>query len=86
MVQDGHRIGAKRAASSLELVPRRLMLAAMSGQVFRFEHRVPYALCTLGNHVYYSRYLDILEEARGEFFRHLGQPLLAWQEATPSFP
>jgi len=58
----------------------------MSGQVFRCEHRVPYALCTLGNHVYYSRYLDILEAARGEFFRHLGQPLLSWQERDTNFP
>jgi acyl-CoA thioester hydrolase len=61
-------------------------LAAMSGRVFRFEHRVAYALCTLGNHVYYSRYLDILEAARGEFFRHLGQPLLSWQERDTIFP
>jgi acyl-CoA thioester hydrolase len=58
----------------------------MSGRVFRFEHRVPYALCTLGNHVYYSRYLDVLEAARGEFFRHLGQPLLSWQERDTIFP
>jgi acyl-CoA thioester hydrolase len=29
--------------------------------------------------VYYSRYLDILEDARGEFFRHLGKPLLVLQ-------
>ena len=58
----------------------------MSGQVFRCEHRVSYALCTLGNHVYYSRYLDILEVARGEFFRHLGQPFLALQEQDTIFP
>jgi acyl-CoA thioester hydrolase len=58
----------------------------MSGRVFRFEHRVPYALCTLGNHVYYSRYLDVLEAARGEFFRHLSQPLLSWQERDTIFP
>lgn len=58
----------------------------MSGRVFRYEYRVPYALCTLGNHVYYSRYLDILEAARGEFFRHLGQPLLSWQERDTLLP
>jgi acyl-CoA thioester hydrolase len=40
----------------------------------------------LGNHVYHSRYLDILEAARGEFFRHLGQSLLSWQERDTLFP
>jgi len=58
----------------------------MSGQIFRCEHRVTYALCTLGNHVYYARYLDILEAARGDFFRHLGQPFLKWQELDTVFP
>jgi acyl-CoA thioester hydrolase len=58
----------------------------VSGHVFRCEYRVPYALCTLGNHVYYARYLDILETARGEFFRQLGQPFLALQERDCIFP
>jgi acyl-CoA thioester hydrolase len=58
----------------------------MSGQIFRYEHRVAYAFCTLGNHVYYARYLDILEAARGEFFRHLGQSFLKWQEQDTVFP
>jgi acyl-CoA thioester hydrolase len=40
----------------------------------------------LGNHVYYSRYLEMLEGARGEFFRHLGCPLLGMQEAGTAFP
>jgi acyl-CoA thioester hydrolase len=53
---------------------------------FRHLHRVTYAECTLGNHVYYGRYLDLLEEARGEFFRHLGAPLLQWQEQDVIFP
>ena len=61
-------------------------LGAVSGQIYHYEQRVPYALCTLGNHVYYSRYLDILEAARGEFFRHLGQPFLSWQERDTIFP
>jgi acyl-CoA thioester hydrolase len=52
----------------------------MSGSIFRHRHRVTYAECTVGNHVYYARYLDILEEARGEFFRSLGAPLLQLQE------
>ena len=58
----------------------------MSGRIFRYEHRVAYALCTLGNHVYYARYLDVLEAARGDFFRHLGQPFLKWQEQDTIFP
>ena len=37
-------------------------------------------------HFYYARYLDLLEAARGEFFRHLGMPLLHWQEAGVIFP
>lgn len=36
--------------------------------------------------MYYARYLDILEAARGEFFRFLGQPLLIWQERDTIFP
>jgi YbgC/YbaW family acyl-CoA thioester hydrolase len=58
----------------------------MAGSVFQYSHRVVYAECTVGNHVYYSRYLDILEAARGEFFRHLGSPLRQWQEAGTTFP
>jgi acyl-CoA thioester hydrolase len=58
----------------------------MSGSQFRHAYRVPYSDCTLGNHVYYSRYLDLLEVVRGEFFRHLGVPLLAWQERDAIFP
>jgi len=58
----------------------------MAGQKFRHQHRVTYAECTLGNHIYYGRYLDLLEETRGEFFRHLEEPLLKWQEADTIFP
>jgi acyl-CoA thioester hydrolase len=54
--------------------------------VFRHHHRVTYADCAPGNHVYYGRYLEILEAARGEFLRHLGQPFLRWQEADVIFP
>jgi acyl-CoA thioester hydrolase len=53
---------------------------------FKFEHRVTYAECTVGNHVYYSRYLDILEMARGELFRSAGLPLLQLQENGIAFP
>jgi acyl-CoA thioester hydrolase len=58
----------------------------MDAKIFRYEHRVTYAECTVGNHIYYSRYLDILEAARGEFFRQLGTPLLKWQEQNAIFP
>jgi len=53
---------------------------------FRHPHRVTYADCTVGNHVYYGRYLELLEAARGEFFRHLGTSLREWQEREVIFP
>lgn len=52
----------------------------------RYTTRITYADCTLGNHVYYARYLDLLEAARGELFRFAGQPFLAWQERGVIFP
>lgn len=53
---------------------------------FVHHHRVSYAECTLGNHVYHSRYLDLLEVARGEWFRAAGQTFLEWQERGFVFP
>jgi len=53
---------------------------------FRYSHRVTYAECTVGNHVYHSRYLDLLEAARGEFVRSLGSTVLEWQERDVIFP
>jgi acyl-CoA thioester hydrolase len=53
---------------------------------FSYRHRVTYSECTAGNHIYYSRYLDLLEAARGEFFRHLGAPMRHWQEQEIIFP
>ena len=53
---------------------------------YRHAHRVSYADCTVGNHVYYSRYLDFLEVARGEFIRSLGLTVLQWQERDVIFP
>jgi acyl-CoA thioester hydrolase len=53
---------------------------------FRHPHRVSYADCTVGNHVYHSRYLDWLEAARGEFIRTLGLTVLQWQERDVIFP
>ncbi len=53
---------------------------------FRHAHRVTYAECTIGNHIYHSRYLDLLEAARGEFIRSLGSTVLRWQENDMIFP
>lgn len=53
---------------------------------FRHQHRVTYADCTLGNHVYYARYLDLLEAARGAFFRELGTSFGEWQQRELIFP
>ena len=61
-------------------------MGAVSGRIFRHIYRVVYADCTIGNHIYYARYLDILEAARGEFFRELGAPLLALQAQDTIFP
>lgn len=58
----------------------------MPGKIYRFQYRVVYADCTLGNHVYHSRYLDILERARGEFFRDMGRTVLDWQNEDCIFP
>jgi acyl-CoA thioester hydrolase len=58
----------------------------VSDGVFQFQRRVVYADCTVGNHVYYARYLDMLEEARGELFRQAGWPLRELQEAGVIFP
>jgi acyl-CoA thioester hydrolase len=53
---------------------------------FRHPHRVGYAECTVGNHIYHSRYLDLLEAARGEFLRSLGPTVLELQERDCIFP
>lgn len=59
--------------------------ADMIHEVFNCTHRVSYAECTVGNHVYHSRFLDILERARGEFFRSLNCSLLQLQEEDAVF-
>jgi acyl-CoA thioester hydrolase len=53
---------------------------------YHFSHRVTYADCTLGDHVYYARYLDFLEAARNELFRSLGAPMRELQEQDVIFP
>lgn len=54
--------------------------------MFRHTHRVSYAECTVGNHIYHSRYLDLLEAARGEFLRSLGTTVLELQNRDCIFP
>jgi acyl-CoA thioester hydrolase len=58
----------------------------VSARIFRHTYRVVYADCTLGNHIYYARYLDLVEAARGEFFRYLGISLLQLHEHDTLFP
>ncbi|HEX4343833.1 MAG TPA: thioesterase family protein [Verrucomicrobiae bacterium] len=58
----------------------------MAANHFRHSHRVTYAECTIGNHIYYGRYLDLLEAARGEFFRSLGATFQHWQDQDAIFP
>ena len=53
---------------------------------FRYQHRVTYAECTIGDHIYHSRYLDLLEAARGEFMRLSGTTVREWQERDHIFP
>ena len=53
---------------------------------FRYPHRVTYAECTVGDHIYHARYLDLLEAARGEFLRALGPTVLELQNADYIFP
>jgi len=50
------------------------------------RHRVGYADCTVGNHVYYARYLDWFEEARTEFFLARGTSFARWAEQGFLFP
>lgn len=58
----------------------------MSEKTFQHTHRVTYAECTVGNHIYYARYLNLLEASRGEFFRSLEIPLSKLQSDGLIFP
>lgn len=58
----------------------------MPSPVFTYPHRVTYSDCTVGNHVYYGRYLEILEAARGAFFREIGFSLTQLQDQGCIFP
>jgi acyl-CoA thioester hydrolase len=54
--------------------------------MYVFTYRVTYAECTVGNHIYHSRYLDLLEAARGEYLRSLGTTVLELQNRDAIFP
>lgn len=54
--------------------------------MFKYCLRVPYSDMTLGNHVYYSRYLEWLEAARTEAFREMGTTFLELQNRQIMFP
>ena len=54
--------------------------------MFVHTHRVTYAECTVGDHIYHSRYLDLMEAARGEFIRALGRTVLTLQNDDCIFP
>jgi acyl-CoA thioester hydrolase len=58
----------------------------MFGQIHVLTHRITYSECTVGDHVYYARYLDFLEAARGDFFRAVGLPFRALQDQDTALP
>jgi acyl-CoA thioester hydrolase len=70
--------------SGLNFRSRRLRCGM--AEPFRHHHRVSYAECTIGNHIYHARYLDLLEAARGEFLRALGTTVLELQNGDFIFP
>jgi len=47
---------------------------------------VTYADCTVGNHLYYGRYLELLEAARGALFRELGWPFTRLEAEDVALP
>ncbi len=84
-----HRLAglAPPSPESHSTVRRPKRYADRMGQTcFRHPHRVTYADCTAGNHIYYARYLHLLEAARNEFLRSLGEPFLEWQNQDTLFP
>ena len=57
-----------------------------TAHVFEHHLRVAASDCTVGNHVYYSRYLDWLEAARNELMRAVGHPFGALMESGVLLP
>ena len=58
----------------------------MQLKAYSHLYRVTYGDCTNGNHLYYGRYLYLLEETRGEFFRHLGTTFRDYYKQGYLFP
>jgi acyl-CoA thioester hydrolase len=73
-------------AFAFHLKLRIFKVLSMSSSPFRYQHRVIYSECTAGNHIYYARYLDLLEAARGAFLRERGTSFRQWQDAGVIFP
>ena len=44
-------------------------------ELFRYHHRVTYADCTIGDHIYHSRYLDLLEANEAVIARNVSENL-----------
>ena len=79
-------VGVRRARIPLASFSAARNTRRVQGSIYHHAHRVTYAECTVGNHIYYSRYLDLLEAARGEFFRSTGASLAEWQAKGVIFP
>lgn len=75
----------KNHGIKIEICGSLLSLAGMA-EPFRYHHRVTYAECTVGNHIYHARYLDLLEAARGEFMRSLATPVVECHQNDLIFP
>lgn len=80
------RLGRTQAGQGFGVRPTGESSDMTAPSVFRHQHRVTYAECTVGNHIYHSRYLELLEAARGEFMRQAGHPVLSLQNAGFIFP
>ncbi|MSU64246.1 MAG: acyl-CoA thioesterase, partial [Pedosphaera sp.] len=80
------RIAAVDSAPIARISKYPLWWITMSHEPFIHIHRVSYSDCTVGNHVYHSRYLDIIEVARSEFLRELGTPFKDLQQQGLAFP
>jgi acyl-CoA thioester hydrolase len=78
--------GDRPGTFNFQLSSNNSTLGRMPHQTFSHLHRVTYAECTIGNHIYYARYLDLLEAARGELFRAIGTTLQQLHERDTVFP
>ncbi len=66
--------------------PAAYLTPRMSNSEFKHKQRVRYSDVTVGNHVFYSRYLEFIEDARSEYFRDIGLPLIDLTEKNIQLP